>query len=171
MRICTICTSTNDGLIPVLIYVRVPVVRCVFAFSRPFLFYAFIFYRYYNYLLLLIFRGGILGENLIRINRRENSDRGAIDVAGIPAGKSALSPAQDRRDRAGWTDGRRSRQGPMTGWSWTPAAFRGSFAVPRGAIYYRGSSRRGQSRFSPRPERGRKPGTGGGGAGGGRGRG
>lgn len=45
----------------------------------------------------------------------------------------------------------------MTGWSWTPAAFRGSFAVPRGAIYYRGSSRRGRSRFSPRPERGQEP--------------
>lgn len=29
--------------------------------------------------------------------------------------------------------------GPMTGWSWAPAAFRGSFAVPRGAIYYWGS--------------------------------
>lgn len=32
------CISTDDGLIPVLIYVRVPVVRYVFAFSRPFIF-------------------------------------------------------------------------------------------------------------------------------------
>lgn len=48
-----------------------------------------------------------------------------------------LSLAQDHRDRE-WTDGRRSRQGPMTGWSWTLAAFRGSFAVPKGTIYYRG---------------------------------
>lgn len=90
-------------------------------------------------------------ENLIRINRRGTFQPCAIDVAGIPLSrlKSALSLAQDRCDRAGWTDGRRSRQGPMTGWSWTPAAFRGSFAVPRGAIYYRGSSRRGRSRFSP----------------------
>jgi len=83
---------------------------------------------------------------------------GVIDVSGQPIG-GALSRVQDRRDsrdsrdsRAGWTDGRRCRQGPMTGWSWTLAAFRGSFAVPRGVIYYRGSSRRGQSRF-PRPER------------------
>lgn len=108
------------------------------------------------------------GENLIRINRRGTFQPSAIDVAGIPLSrlKSALSLAQDRYDRAGWTDGRRSRQGPMTGWSWTPAAFRGSFAVPRGAIYYRGSSRRGRSRFSPRPERGRKPGEGESGGGG-----
>lgn len=107
------------------------------------------------------------GENLIQIIRIGKPQPSTIDVAGISAGKSALSLAQDRCNRAGWTDGRRSRQGPMIGWSWTPAAFRGSFAVPRGAIYYRGSSRRGRSRFSPRPERERKLGAGGAEGGGG----
>lgn len=70
-----------------------------------------------------------------------------------------VSLAQDHRDRE-WTDGRRSRQGPMTGWSWTLAAFRGSFAVPRGTIYYRGSEPARPKSISPRPERGWKRGLG-----------
>lgn len=57
------------------------------------------------------------------------------------ASNSVLSPEVHRCIRATnrWCS---VSVGSMTGWSRAPAAFRGSFAVPRGAIYYRGSARR-----------------------------
>lgn len=107
----------------------------------------------YAFLLRRVFREARRVKISIQINRLGNRTSVERDWRRrnpvIPLEVRSLSLAQDRYDRAGWTDGRRSRQGPMTGWSRTPAAFRGSFAVPRGAIYYRGSSRRGRSRFSP----------------------
>lgn len=111
--------------------------------------YQQLYFEYYNYILLIHVSSTFW--NMHRLNRKTEHDwRRTISC--LKCVLSLVSLAQDHRDRE-WTDGRRSRQGPMTGWSWTLAAFRGSFAVPRGTIYYRGSSRHGQSRFPPSRKR------------------